>query len=333
MSTSSTQVIFEAVARVAVRDVVVPPPEADQVQIRTLFSGISSGTEGWALRNEFTWEPTRFPCVPGYQRVGIVTALGAGVTEFELGQCVFATVSRKIGDVEMMWGGHVGLGNSPAKEVQLVPAGVDDLDAANAVVAQVGYNAAGRLTLEAGAWVVVYGDGLIGQCAAQAARARGYRVILVGHRDARLALGAKFSADHVINRKTSTRPIADAVREITGGKNVRGLLDSVQTVAAQKEYLGFLERESGQIVYCGFTPGETWADQGLLQQHQVTTHYVSGWTRARLAATLEEFARGRMRAKPLITHLLPSRDAASAYALIENKATDSLGITLDWRTT
>ena len=65
------------------------------------------------------------------------------------------------------------------------------MDAAGAVVAQVGYNAASRVAMQPGDWVVVYGDGIIGQSAAQAARARGARVILVGHRAERVALAAQ----------------------------------------------------------------------------------------------------------------------------------------------
>jgi threonine dehydrogenase-like Zn-dependent dehydrogenase len=78
---------------------------------------------------------------------------------------------------------------------------ISDTDASGAVVAQVGYNAASRAMFDVGDWVLVYGNSLIGQCAAQAARARGTRVILVGHHTQRLALARQFSADAVINNR------------------------------------------------------------------------------------------------------------------------------------
>ena len=326
----ATHVTFASPRHVKIGTVNVPPPAPDEVQIETLFSGISSGTEGWALRNEFTWMPTPYSCIPGYQRVGIITALGSEVSGFQIGQRVFATMAQPVDGLHMMWGGHMSVANTLAGEVFPLDPAVDDIDAASGVVAQVGYNAASRLTLTPGEWVVVYGDGLIGQGAAQAARLRGYRVILVGHRDKRLELGARYSADHTINRKTTAVPIHEAILAITGGSKIRGLLDSVQTVSSEREYVAFLENGVAQITYCGFTPGEAWADMALLQQKQLTTHYVSGWTGKKITATLQAMASGHIHMKELMTHIIPCTEAARAYDIIESKAAESLGVTLDW---
>ena len=141
-------------------------------------------------------------------------------------------------------------------------------------MAQVGYNAASRAVIEKGDWAVVYGDGLIGQCGAQAIRARGARVILIGHHPERLKLAAAHSADVVVNNREEEA--AKAVHGHTGGRPVSVVLDSVQTEGSQREYVPLLERGRGQIVYFGFTPGTSWADMGLLQQRELTTHFVSG---------------------------------------------------------
>ena len=184
-------VVFIDVGKVALEQVEVPDPGPGQVQVRTGFSTISAGTEGWILHDRFTWTPTRYPCLPGYQRAGTIEALGPGVSGWSVGERVVATKSDWPGPPAAQAGAHAGLGNTPASEVYAVPDAVGDVDASGAVVAQVGYNAARRARIEPGDWVVVYGDGLIGQCAAQAARARGARVILVGHRDERLELGGR----------------------------------------------------------------------------------------------------------------------------------------------
>ena len=60
-------VVFVEVDHVDLRTIDMPAPGPGQVQIRTTYSTISAGTEGWGLRNLFTWQPTPFPCVPGYQ--------------------------------------------------------------------------------------------------------------------------------------------------------------------------------------------------------------------------------------------------------------------------
>jgi bacteriochlorophyllide a dehydrogenase len=321
-------VLFVDVGQTAVERVEVPEPGPEQVQVRTRFSTISAGTEGWILHNRFTWAPTRFPCVPGYQRVGLIEAVGTAVKGWSVGDRVVATRSDWPAPLSAQSGAHAGLGNTPISELYAVPDAVDDVDAAGTVVAQVGYNAAQRAQIEPGEWAVVYGDGLIGQCAAQAMRARGARVILVGHREERLALAAEYSADVVVNSHSGA--VVSEIHRHTGGQEVVVVLDSVQRQDVQQEYLPLLTRSRGQIVYCGFTPGTVWADMAYLQQRELTTHFVSGWTRPRMDATLALMERGLLRLQPLITHLVPYANSGEMYRLIAEKRAPFLGVTLDW---
>ncbi|MBZ0292984.1 MAG: zinc-binding dehydrogenase [Anaerolineae bacterium] len=321
-------IVFTGVGQVELRTIEVADPKPDEVQVRTQFSTISAGTEGWILQNLFTWKPTDYPCVPGYQRVGVIEALGADVTGWQVGERVVATISRHTG-VHAQSGSHAALGNTPASEIYAVPEGTDDIDASGTVVAQVGYNAASRAVIEPGDWAVVYGDGLIGQSAAQAIRARGAKVILVGHRADRLALASAHSADVVINNHEQS--VVEMVHSQTGGKPVTVVLDTVQKEATQREYTPLLEREKGQIVYSGFTSGTTWADMALLQQREFTAHFVSGWTRARMEATLNSFATGKMHLHPLITHFVSYQQGPEMYRKHLNKGASFLGMTMDWR--
>ncbi|OQA47557.1 MAG: Alcohol dehydrogenase [Chloroflexi bacterium ADurb.Bin325] len=322
-------IVFTGVGEVALQTIDMPDPAPGEVQIRTRYSVISAGTEGWTCRNLFTWSPTRYPCVPGYQRVGVITKVGAGVAGWQVGDVVMATSGRWEGPVRPFWGAHLADANTVAAELYRIPAGADELDAAGAVVAQVGFNAAHRVALAPGDWVAVYGDGLIGQSAAQAARARGARVILVGHRPERLALAAQHSADIVVNGRQE--PVAEAVRRHTDGQPLTAVLDTVQTEDAQREYVPLLERGRGQIVYSGYTPGTAWADMALLQQRELTTHFVSGWTRPRMEATLALMAAGKMRLRPLITHLTPHTSGPAMYRMILDKSAPFVGIAFDWR--
>jgi threonine dehydrogenase-like Zn-dependent dehydrogenase len=239
-----------------------------------------------------------------------------------------ATVGAWDGEVKPTWGCHVAVGNTRASELYRMPEGTDDIDASGAVVAQVGYNAAYRAVVAEGDWVLVYGDGLIGQSAAQAARSRGARVILAGHRLERLALAAQHSADEVIN--TRTEDVVARVHALTDGKPVTAVLDSVQKEDAQQQYTPLLEHGRGQIVYCGFTPGLTWASMALLQQRELTTHFISGWNRARMESTLQLMALGKMHLRPLITHLVPYTDAPVMYRMTVQKHAPFLGITFAW---
>lgn len=313
---------------VALRTIEMPNPGPGEVQVRTTCSMISGGTEGWIARDQFTWSPVPFPCVPGYQRVGVIAALGPGVEGWRVGDRVAATIGAWHGPVQPFWGAHAALANTPAAELYPIPNGVDDLSASGVVVVQVGYNAASRARVAEGDWVLVYGDGLVGQCAAQSMRARGARVILVGHREDRLALAAACSADAVIAGQHDD--VIAAVRQHIGDAAVCAVLDTVQTSAAQRQYLPLLAPARGQIVYCGFAPGTCWAEMHLLQQAELTVHFVAGWTRARIDETLALMAAGKLRLRSLITHVVPYAQGPEMYRINEQKAIPFLGIALNW---
>lgn len=104
----------------------------------------------------------------------------------------------------------------------------------------------------------------------------------------------------------------------------------MQGEKVQKRYLDLLEPGRGQIVYCGFSPSNTWANMAWLQQRELTTHYISGWTRARMEATLRLMAEGKLRLAPLVTHRVPFTQADRMYRMIQEKSEPFLGIVIEW---
>jgi uncharacterized zinc-type alcohol dehydrogenase-like protein len=60
-------------------------PTASDVQIQIRYCGVCHSDLHFA-RNE--WGSTQYPCVPGHEIVGCVTAVGSGVTRFKVGDTV-----------------------------------------------------------------------------------------------------------------------------------------------------------------------------------------------------------------------------------------------------
>src|SRR5688500_16148107 len=99
--------VFEGPRRIAFSNEDVAEPAAGEVLVRTLYSGISAGTELTAYRgtNPYllkTWDADRrlFTAAPadaasyplvgwGYEEVGEVAALGPGVADLAIGQRVY----------------------------------------------------------------------------------------------------------------------------------------------------------------------------------------------------------------------------------------------------
>lgn len=309
-------------------EIEIGEPGPEEVQVRTIASFVSTGTERWILTDRFSPSGTPYPCVPGYQRVGIVTKVGADIRDLQAGERVIATSGQWHGSISPYWGAHLEAANTHRSEIYRVPPAVEDADAAGAVVAQVGYNAASRIALSGQDWIVIYGDGIIGHCAAQAARARGARTILVGRRQQRLALGAAFSADHIVD--AGAGHVLQQVMELTKGQPVTAILDTLQQEAIQREYMPMLRPGAGQIVYCGHTTDKAWADMTLLQAQGLTCHYVSDWTRERIESTIALMSAGALKIAPLITHRGTAEEAPGFYRMLLDNREPFLGILIDW---
>jgi len=193
MPIRSSAVVFEAPGKVGFRTVECPDPGPQDVVVRTEYSWISIGTEGSFLRGErsgdetarLATDPWPFPLVPGYQKVGTLEWLGGAVAGFALGDRVFASWSRVSG-MYVQWGGHLSRAVTPADSIEHIPDRPHAEAFSGAVLAQVGYNCGHRPTLAEGDPVVVIGDGLVGQWAAQTLWSRGADVLLLGHHIERL---------------------------------------------------------------------------------------------------------------------------------------------------
>src|SRR6266498_2851444 len=71
-------VVFPEPKRVELWEMELPDPGPDEVLVRTVYSGVSQGTERWALiarYDDYGDDPSAaYPCSPGYQAAGVVAA-------------------------------------------------------------------------------------------------------------------------------------------------------------------------------------------------------------------------------------------------------------------
>ncbi len=91
-------VVFAEPGRVEIREMAVREPGPGEVGVRTAFSGVSQGTERWALTGKYDQfardVAACYPCSPGYQASGVVDAVGPGVTDLREGDRVFLAGTR-----------------------------------------------------------------------------------------------------------------------------------------------------------------------------------------------------------------------------------------------
>jgi len=227
--TTATEVVLPGVVEPAglqVRQRSLPAPTADKVEVAVEASGVSFAEQ--QMRRGRYYDQPAFPFVPGYDLVGVVTAVGDGVAPGLLGQRVAALT--KTGG----WASHVLL---DAADLVPVPDGVPAAEASTLVVNgltawQMLHRAA---RVRSGHTVLVHGaNGGVGTTLSQLARHAGARVIGTAsprHHQALRALGVE-PVDYHSDVPARVRELApsgvDAVFDHVGGP---GLVDSYRLLA------------------------------------------------------------------------------------------------------
>lgn len=244
----------------------VPEPGPGQVLVRIEASGLCH-TDIHAAHGDWPVKPTP-PFVPGHEGVGIVEALGPGVTQRAVGDRVaMPWLGHACGHCDHCvsgWetlceeqqntgysvdGGFAEYAVADAVYVVPVPDGVSPRDAAPLTCAGVTtYKAIKVAGIRPAERVAVFGIGGLGHLAVQYARLVGGTVIAVDVEDEKLELARELGADHVVNAAT-TDPVAAI--EALGGADVAVVLAVVPSVFEQ----AFAAlRRGGRLVCVGLPP-------------------------------------------------------------------------------
>jgi NADPH:quinone reductase len=140
----------------------IPAPAPGQVRVKVFAAGVAFADI--LIRRGLYPDQPPFPATPGYDIVGDVDALGAGVTDFSIGQRVAAMT---------MIGGYSRFAIVPAAHLVAVPEGLDPAEAVSLVLNYVtAYQILHRIAhLSAGQRLLVHGAaGGVGTAALQLGR-------------------------------------------------------------------------------------------------------------------------------------------------------------------
>ncbi len=209
-------------------------PGPGEIRVRVHASSLNFHDFGVVIGRIKT-EDGRIPMSDG---AGVVEAVGAGVTEFKVGDSVVSGFFPQwldgpplIGDFSTTPGDGV---DGFAREVIVLPAtafthsprGYSHLEAATLTTA--GLTAWRALVvnggLKAGDTVLALGTGGVSIFALQMAKSMGATVIITSSSDEKLARARALGADHTINYAT-TPEWGAAVREWTGGRGVDHVIE------------------------------------------------------------------------------------------------------------
>jgi NADPH:quinone reductase-like Zn-dependent oxidoreductase len=171
-----------------------------------------------------------------------------------------------------------------------------------------------RAQLQPGETVLIHGIG--GGCALaglQIAKLAGARVIVTSSSEDKLARAAKLGADATINY-AATPGVAERVRELTGGRGVDVVFDTVGTATWETNFNAV--RRGGRIVLCGVTTGAT-AEVNIqaLYWNQISVLGSTMGSRAEFQQLL--LALSAAKVKPVVDSVVPLDKVREATSRLE----------------
>lgn len=332
--------------RVEIREYPTPEPGRGEVLVETMFSGISAGTELSTYRgtNPYLakrWDPGAAIFVPGettfrypvevwgYSEVGTVEAVGDGAEGPQVG--------------ERVWGiwGHRSHAVLPAQRLagHQLAEGLDPIVGTFDRVGAVALNAVLASGACVGETVAVFGLGVIGLLTTQLLLAQGNDVLAVDTVPHRLEMAAKFGATAW---SATESDLAIRMRDHTGGRGPDRVIELTGAYPALHQAIR-VAGVGGTVVAAGFYQGPATAlALGEEFHHNRVTIVASQiaavppalsnrWTRERLHETVMQLcASGRIDPRPLVSHVIPARDAALAYQLVDSPPPDLLQVVLSF---
>ena len=319
--------------RFAVESVDMPDPSPTQIAVRTLYTGVSIGTEFALIRNKISWGP--FPICTGYMGTGVVEEVGSSVDNFSAGDTVYFRGNDAMG----IGGGHVSCASGAhcSKAVldpntdhgaERLPDGVDPETASMFVMPAVGLFGVDMANPRMGQTVVVFGCGLIGLGVVAACVHRGCRVVAVDLDEDRLRIAGEFGADFAVNGSDTdvdaavhkiSEDGADVVFECTG---IPDLLD--QAIRLCKPY--------GSFVWQGNYGADPVSLQFLVPHGKRLTMYFpcDDGLRPCRRAVIKNMAIGALDWRRCITHRVNYGDAPEMYRRIDDGDRSIIGMTIKW---
>lgn len=248
----------------------VPTPGPGQILVKTEACGVCH-TDLHAANGDWPLKPA-LPFTPGHEGVGIVVALGAGVTAVKEGErvgvpwlysacghCEFCLAAQEPVCAEAQFGGYTKNGGfadyivADPNYVAHIPASLAARDAAPLICAGItSYKGIKETQARPGEWVVISGIGGLGHLGVQYAKAMGLHVCAVDIDDRKLEHAKRLGADAVVNARQGDP--AETVKKITGG-GAHGVLITAPSLPAFKQGVG-MTRKHGTCVLVGIPPGE-----------------------------------------------------------------------------
>lgn len=296
---------------------------------------------------------------PGHEYMGTVVGLGDGVDEFEIGDRVTVEIHAGCGQCKRcragMYtsclnyglnygdndkghrangfttdGGFAEYAVNNINTMIKVPDDMSDEEATLVVTAGTSMYGLTELGgLVAGESVVVTGPGAIGLLAVAVAKSLAASpVVLTGTRDARLAIGRRLGADHVINVRNENT--VDAVKRIVGPKGADYVVECAGSEVAINDAIRMTNR-GGKICLAAFPHEPTKVDLPYAVQNNMYLYGIRGEGKSATHRAMALMAAKAFDATLIHTHTFALEDLPTAIRYAKDRIDDAIKVVVKAR--
>jgi len=225
----------------------IPKPAQRQVRIKVQACGICHSD---ALVKDGSWAGIQYPRIPGHEVVGIVDELGAGVSEWKIGQrvgigwhggqdgtCLYCRRGdfRNCRNIEIPGisydGGYQQYMMAPIEALVSIPESLQAAEAAPLLCAGVTtFNSLRHSGAHPGDLVAVQGIGGLGHLGIQYASKFGYKVAAIGRGSGNAALAKKLGANVYIDSKATNA--AEELQKLGGAQVILATAPNSKAMSA-----------------------------------------------------------------------------------------------------
>ena len=266
-------------------DLEKPSPKANEIRIKVEACGICH-SDNFVKQGGFPG--LEYPRVPGHEVVGVIDAIGDGVSNWKKGQRVgvgwhgghcFTCESCRRGDFITCEnakvcgisydGGYAEYMCAPQEAVASVPDELSSEEAAPLLCAGITvFNAMRNSHIRPGDTVAVQGIGGLGHLALQYANKMGMKTVALSHGADKEDLAKELGAHHFIN--TSKNDGAEALQKLGGAHLIGATAPHADAISSVIDGLAI----DGRIICIGATPDPIEVSPMQLLMHRKG---ISGW--------------------------------------------------------
>ena len=299
----------------------IPEPPADWVRIKVQACGVCHSD---SVVKEGYFPGIQYPRVPGHEVIGVVDAVGPGVSQFKVGQRVgvgwhggncghcdncrrgdfFAcTVDLKVTGISFD-GGYAEYMIAPSIALARVPDELASVDGAPLMCAGITtFNALRNSGARAGDLVAVLGLGGLGHLGVQYARKMGFKVVGIARGKDKEPLARELGAYHYIDSKAQD-PAAE-LQKLGGARVILATVTAGDAMSAVQGGLG----PNGTLMLIGAVQSMEISPLGLL----LGNRQVKGWYSGNAVDSQDTLNFSVMTGVRSMNEVYPLERAAEAY--------------------